>query len=412
MSTPTVQVVGISAAEESLSSLKALSQSQRLRLHGRISIFNHDNSFDQVTIRLQGAIRTKIGSLVAVENLSSSTKVMSNLDFKPAYSASRNQTEEQHLDFTCPMPNVLCKSSRCAAFDGFIPSMSLTGNTYVTQVTAISNRHLVPGRCDVVYWLEAEFLQSASNQVVRKIACPVDVSSLQTPLEAEVASQGHSSVVERIAKPHARALRLINSHSRPEVNVNIPKKLGYILSDSSRLATGCRSLSIPVSVNVKVPPHARRQAQAQIDSLECSVKAQWYTRKTFTTGPSAVESTVDSATVSTQRLSPVLPPLYNSTSEKDAVYTTQMELNLLLPESATGPSVSTDLLHVGYTLDLAMKFELTGNDGAKSGYKADFSLPVTLRTAQPESVISGRHFDPLLGYVEEDVHYAPPPYVY
>ncbi|KAI1617888.1 hypothetical protein EDD36DRAFT_425179 [Exophiala viscosa] len=412
MSTPTVQVLGVSAVEDSLSSLKALSQSQRLRLHGRISIFNQDNSFDQVTIRLQGAIRTKIGSQVAVENLSSSIKVMSNLDFKPAYSASRNHTEEQHLDFICPMPNVLCKSSHCAAFDGFVPSMSLKGNTYVTQVTATTNRHLVQGRCDVVYWLEAEFLQSASSKVVRKVTCPVDVSSLQTPLEAEVASQSHFSLVERIAKPHMRALRLINSHSQPEVSIHMPKKLGYILSDSSRLATGCRSLCIPVSVNVRIPPHARRQAQSQIDSLRCSVKTQWYARKTFTTGHSAVESRVDSATVSKQTLAPVLPPLYNSTSNKDTMYTTQMELNLLLPESTTGPSVSTGLLKVSYTLDLAMKFEIMGSDGAKSAYNADFSLPVTLRPAQPESVISGRTFDPLLGYVEEDVHYAPPPYVY
>lgn len=413
MSTPTVQILGISADGESLSNFKEPSQSQpQLQLHGRISIFNQDNSFDQVKIRLQGAIRTKIASQVAVEKLPASTVAMSNLDFKPAYSATRDHTEEQHLEFICPIPVAQRKSSHGTATDGFVPSMSLAGHTYITHVTAIRDRHLIHGKCDVVYWLEAEFIQSASNQVVRRISCPVDVSSLQTPLEAEVSAPDHrSSAIERVAKPQTRTLRLITSPSQPEVNVQMPKKLGYVLSDSSRLATGCRSLSIPVTVNVKIPPRARRQTASQIESLKCAVKAQWYTRRTFTTGPSAVESTVDSATVSTQRLSPVLPPLYNSTTEKDTTYTTQMELHLLLPETATGSSISTDLLNVSYTLDLAMKFELVGSDGVKSAYNADFSLPLSLRTAQPQSVISGHTFDPLLGYVEEDVHYAPPPYV-
>jgi len=420
MSTPTIHVLGVSAAEETfLSTEDKSSASPRLRLHGRIAIHNQDDRFDQIKIRPQGAIRSTIGSRVAVESLNSSTEVLSALAFKPAYSASRQMIEEQHLDFSCPLPSSTPtreapknKSSYNGDVDGFVPSMSLTGSTYITRVTAIRDRHLVEGRCDVVYWLEAEFVHSGSGHVVRRLSCPVDVSSLHTPLQVEVSSNQQSESVEQSAKPQTRSLRSFGFHSQPQLSVSVPRKLGFILSDSSRLATGCRRLSIPVSVEVRLPANARRQAQSILsDSLKCSIKTQWYTRRVFSTGSSTIESVVKSDTVSTQKLALALPPPYSSTLA-DSSYTTHMELNLLLPESATNPSISTDLLSISYTLDLAMKFEMGNNDNVKSAYNAVFSLPVTLRTARPEAILSRCSFDPLLGYVEEDLQYAPPPYVY
>ena len=421
MSTLTIHVLGVSAAEETFSSIEDKSSaSPRLRLHGRIAIHNQDGCFDQVKIRLQGAIRSTIGSRVAVEKLNPSTEVLSALAFKPAYSASRQLTEEQHLDFSCPLPSsaptrgARKNKSSCHGdgdVDGFMPSMSLTGSTYITRVTAIRDRHLVEGRCDVVYQLEAEFVHSASGHVVRRLSCPVDVSSLHTPLQVEVSSNERSESVEQIAKPQTRSLRYFGSHSQPQLSVSMPQKLGFIVSDSSRLATGCRRLSIPVSVNVRLPANARRQAQLLLsDSLKCSIKTQWYTRRVFSTGSSTVESVVKSDTVSTQKLV-ALPPPYSSTLA-DSSYTTQMELNLLLPESATNPSISTDLLSISYALDLAMKFELSNDDNVRTVYNAEFSLPVTLRAAQPEAILSRCSFDPLLGYIEEDLQYAPPPYMY
>lgn len=337
-----------------------------------------------------------------------------NLDFKPAYSASRQQSEEQTLDFICPIPSATPTTARHGALDGFVPSMSLSGSTYVTRVTALRDRHLVEGSCEVGYTLEAEFLRSETNQVVRRISCPVDVSTSVTPLAVEVTSSNHPDHVEQIAKPQQRSLNVfLTSHSQPEVSVEMPKVLGCILSDSSRLATGCRRLTIPVLVNVALPSHARRKAQSllETDSFKCSVQAQWYTRRRFTTGPCAVDSVVQSDRVSTQKFASTLPPLYRATSE-GAKYTASMNLDLLLPESISTPSISTNLLNVSYTLNLSMKFEACGNEALNGPYCTDFSLPVTLRTVQPQSIISPRVFDPLLGFVEEEASCAPPPYVY
>ncbi|OAP57009.1 hypothetical protein AYL99_09121 [Fonsecaea erecta] len=409
MSTPTIQVLGVSAAEEAgLRVDDKVNTRSRLRLHGRISVFNQDGSFDTVRIRLQGAIHTRIGSQAAVQKIPSTSIVKTNLDFKPAYSASQQRTEEQYLDFVCPIP-----SPRRGVPDEFVPSMTLSGTTYLTKVTALTNRELLEGSCQVAYTLEAEFLRSPTNQVVRRISCPVDVSSGLTPLEVEVTSDGYSDHVAQIAKPQLRWNRLLGSQSQPEVSVHLPKLVGCAVNDSSTASTGCRRLTVPVSVNIAFPSHNRRPAQSLMekDSLNCSVTARWLTKRTFTTGPAAVESTVHSDRASTQKFATTLPPLYKSSTETSK-YTTSMELELLLPESISTPTISTDLLKVSYTLDLSMSFEVIGNDLLKGPYTANFSLPVALRAAQPQSLISRRSFDPLLGLVEEQSLYAPPPYVY
>ncbi|KIX10457.1 uncharacterized protein Z518_01540 [Rhinocladiella mackenziei CBS 650.93] len=420
MLTPTLQVWGISATEDvSLGpDDKATSQS-RLRLHSRITIFDQDGSFDIIRIRLQGAVRTQIGSQVAVEKFPSSTQTKTNLDFQPVHSASRQRSDEQHLDFICSVPATNTKrserkSSSGDVLDSFVPTMSVTGNTYVTRVSALRDRHLVEGSCKVAYWLEVEFWRSESNHLVGALTCPVDVSALLMPLDVEVSIPNQSNEIEQVVKPPLRSLgRLIWSHPQPELSVTIPKKLGYLLSDSSRLSRGSRHLSIPVSVHIKRPSQSRRPVQALPpgDSLKCSVKAMWYTRRTFTTGSSAAESVVNNTTVSAQKLSLTLPPLYRLDSESSPC-TTSMELNLILPGSISSPSVHTDLLAVSYILDLSMRFEFNGHEILKGSYNASLRLPLTLRAAQPHPIISRRNFDPLVGYVAEEAIYAPPPYVF
>jgi len=406
MSTPTIKVLGVSAEEPALSIDEKKNTRPRLRLHGRVTAINQDGCFDTVRIRLQGAIRTKIGSTTAVERTPATTVTKTSLDFQPVYSASRQQTEEQYLDFVCSMPSP--KNGGSAAF---VPSMKLEGTTYLTRVTALTNRELLQGTCEVTYSLEADFLKSGTNEVVRRISCPVDISSSLTPLDVEVTSSNVSTGVHQVAKPQFRTMsRFLGSHPQPELSVELPKMLGSIVSDFS---TGCRRLTVPVSVNIHLPSNGRRQAQAVLenDHLRCSVKAQWYTKRTFTTGIAAVESTVHSDRLSTQRYNVTLPPLYKSSSES-STYTTMVELDLLLPESTSTPSFSTDLLKIGYTLDLAMKFEASGSEALKGAYTTNFSLPVALRPAKADSMIHHRSFDPLLGYVQEQSMYAPPPYVY
>ncbi|KAJ9612298.1 hypothetical protein H2200_003895 [Cladophialophora chaetospira] len=409
MSTPTIKVLGVSAAEELVSGIdEKVNRRSGLSLHGRVTVFNQDGFFDTVRIRLLGAIRTKIGSQVAVEKIPSTTVTKTNLDFKPVYSTTRQRTEEQYLDFVCAVPTPNCTP------EAFVPSMKLSGTTYLTKVTALTNRELLEGSCEVVYGLEAEFLRSETNQLVRRISCPVDIASGVAPLDVEVTSSNGAHKVEEVAKPQTRSLnRFLGSQSQPALSVEVPKMLGSIVSDSSTVSTGCRRLTVPITVNVSLPSNARRQAQSLLerDQLRCSLKAQWFSRRTFKTGSAAVESTVHSDRVSTQNYAVTLPPLYKSNAESSK-YTTMVELDLLLPESIATPSISTDVLNVNYTLDLSMKFEGSRSESFKSAYTAHMGLPVALRASQSYAMISHRTFDPLLGFVEEQSLFAPPPYVY
>ena len=408
MSTPTIKVLGVSSPEPVTSIDEKTNTSSQLSLHGRVTVFNQDGSFDTVRVRLQGAIRTQIGSQVAVEKIPSTILTKTNFDFKPVYSATRQATEEQYLDFIYPVPTVRNGSST-----KFVPTMKLSGSTYLTKVTALTNRELLEGSCEVMYSLEAEFLQSETNQVVRRVGCPVDISSGLTALDVGVVASGASEKVKETAKPQQRSLnRFIGSNSQPNVSIEIPKALGSLSSDRSTVSTGCRRLTVPVSVNVSLPTNTRRQAQSLLekDQLRCSVNAQWYSRRTFTTGYSAVESTINSNRVSSQQYTVALPPLYKSDSESSN-YTTTVEVDLLVPESMSTASISTSLLDINYVLDLKVKVESSQKDSFKNPYAASFNLPLALRPTQPQSMISRRTIDPLIGAIEEQSLFAPPPYV-
>lgn len=433
MSTPSIQVLGVFAvaASDGVKNVEDKSnRSSRLMLQGRITISSHDDSFDTVEILLQGAVRSQIGSQVAVEKLPPSTEVRARQDFQPVSTVTtQRRSEERYLDFVCPVPSAASTkegrgSSPTVSPGGFVPSMSISGTTFVTRVTALRDRHVVQGRCDVAYSLEAEFLRSGSSQPVRRQSCPVEISSLLAPLAVEVQSPSLADRVEQAAKPQLRSFsRFRSSQAHPDLLVSLPKRLGRIPWVSSRSATASRRLPIPVSIRVMFPTQPRRPGQKQgqdqdqapstADFLKCSIQAQWHTKRTFTTGSSAVESVVHSDCISTQRLALTSPPLYRCSAPENSTYTTSMDLELLVPESISSPCICTDLLDISYTLDLAMKFEFGADDEAVRGpYAAEFKLPLMLRTAQPQTTnVRQREFDPVLGLVEEEVLHGPPPYV-
>jgi hypothetical protein len=402
MSTPTIQLLGVSTWEPLTATNKKSGTHPRLNLHGRVTVFGQDGSFDSVRIRLLGVIRTKIGSKVAAENIALTSITRSNYDFRPVYSVTQQTTEEQYLDFTCPVP-----SPRNSAAGTFVPSVKLDGTTYLTKVTALSNRELLQGSCEVVYVLEAELVQAASGLVVRRISCQVDISAGLVALDAELASS-----TEVLAKPQSRAIsRLLGGQTQPSISVGLPKTLGPLISYFSTVSTGCRRLRVPVSVNVTISSSASQHVRTYLErsQLKADVKARWYAKRTFNTGYIAVETTIHNDRISTQNFSVVLPPLYLQTSD-GTKYTTVVEVDLLVPESIAIPTTSTDLLRIGHNLELSIRF--ADEELLKTPQVASLSLPISLRPAQGPSTINNHTFDPLLGYVEEQFVSAPPPYVH
>ena len=71
MSEPSIQVIGISTDEDVFENTQPKSTRRiQLRVHGRVVVFQQDGAFDTVRIRLQGVVRTKVGSQVAIEKVS------------------------------------------------------------------------------------------------------------------------------------------------------------------------------------------------------------------------------------------------------------------------------------------------------------------------------------------------------
>lgn len=425
MSTSSIQVLGISTEDSDWEYQLKQKPTPAFRVHGRVRVYDQDGSFDSVRITLRGAVKTRIGSKNAVEKLPSSTLMKSHLDFKPTYTASRHAAEEQHLDFVMQWPirtikEINTKAGKVGPTATFVPSLSLAASTYVTRVTALKDRHLVEGSCQVVYWLEAELLRS--NIMVRKMACPVDVSSLHVPLDVEVSNERNH--VEQVVKPRSRGLtKVFSSAAQPQLSIRMPSQLGTISSGSAKFATGSRNLSIPVTVSLELPLGTSQQSLSSVETstLQCTAKAHWYTNRTFATTelsqfagkPINPESAIRNSTLSSQKLQLNLPPFYNSASGDNpntSKYSTSMMLDLTLPESVSSPSVSTELMDISYRLDLSMKFAFD-NDSVMRPCSADFHLPVTLSAAQPAVMLGLQHLDPLSDLVEQGLILAPPPYI-
>lgn len=428
MSTSSIRVVGISTEEFDSKDKSKQKSSPTFRVHGRLNVNNQDGAFDLVRIDLRGAIKTRIGSKNAIEPLPSSTLVKSHMDFKPAYAASRHTAEEQRLDFMMQLPS---RSSRQDSLKGttdgstnaFVPSLSLAASTYITRVTALKDRHLVEGSCQVVYWLEAELLRSNTDRVVRRLTCPVDVSSLHVPLIVEAHDEAS---VEQVIKPKSRRLsRVFNTAPEPQVSIQMPRQLGTMSSASAKFATGSRHLSVPVTVTLDMPAGASPQSLASLESstLQCSVRTHWYTSRTFGTSslsqfegkPLNPGTVIRNTTVSGQKLQLSFPPLYQSASDASTSnskkFSTSMMLDLVLPESISSPTVSTELLDIGYCLDMSMKLAFDNNDTIMRPCTADFHLPVTLAAAQPTILLNLQRSAPLSGLVEQGLVVAPPPYI-
>lgn len=469
MPSSSLRVLYISAQEHG-SGLKSMpAKVPRLLVHAQVRVGDQLDRFDQVRIRFQGAVKVRIGSKVDLEMLPSTTQVRSVPDFKPPESPSQTNPQQLVLDFVIPTSSPTNAPPRpMDSPASFVPSMSLSGSTHFTHVTALKDRHILSGACQVLYWLEADFVQSQPNKVVQKLTCTLDLPGFDTALDVMVARKSSKETMERIIRPKPSSWTFGLSPQRqrqrnPEISIRLPYHLGTIAS----LPTTGRQLSIPVLIELKFPGTSQ---QVPFPTLKSKVKAVWYITETFAAGttlnngqmPSYVgsDSVVQNKRVTSQRIDMNLPPLYqpdsylqhisapsgsqappSSQSQSDIVQhqryeplhtncdttttaTTTAFIDLLLPSTVCGPSVSTKLLRIDFSLDLSIQVAIdvasTYRDADKhpdrsmSLYglhmrpaKARFKLPLTLSARQPES----RSLGPLAGLVERGLVNAPPPYV-
>jgi hypothetical protein len=179
----------------------------------------------------------------------------------------------------------------------FLPSTAVLGSTVVTRSAALGDNHRAEGRCDVSYWLEAEFWRHNDQTIVRKLLCPVSLpgaGSTSFPLQLYVITK--SNDVECLAKP-ALLLRSTKCWPRntkapnpPVLRVRFMKDLGSLSSSKIGFPTQTRLLRVPISVlldtSLESQGHASSQYRESYDectaflepwTLQWSLEAHWHT---------------------------------------------------------------------------------------------------------------------------------------
>ena len=304
--------------------------------------------------------------------------------------------------------------------------MSLSVSSYVTRVTALKDRHLVEGSCEVFYWIEVELLHTQTERTVEWLSCPIEVPSLHVPLKVTTSIQPGQDHIERIIQQSSRRLSrvLFSPHPQAQLSVKIPTNLGTISSGSAKSSMRSRHLPIPITIALELPSATHQQSQTllETDSIICTGQTHFYTSRTFATTSvsqnkanaySNSDSIARNNTVSVQKLQLALPPLYKCATQDERTgsskYTTTMVLDLFLPESVSNPSISTNLLSFSYKFDLSLKFKFANNFPMRP-CSAEFNLPLTLSAAQPSSMLDMHYSEPLAGLVENGLVVAPPPY--
>lgn len=266
----------------------------------------------------------------------------------------------------------------------FVPSLSLSGETYITTSDVLSSQQLVKGRCDVIYWIEAEFRHE--RVVVRTLKCPLDISKSAAPLQLHVTAKSNAEHIAAAVKPQRWSMMKRGWPLRPKktmtpkMTVHLPKDLGLVYGAKSKSEDRFQVVGVPLLFNLQQSPAGDRSIHDMMGNLlpKISVEAIWHTYKVFAASNldkrHTEKSTVQSCKISTQSVVKQkqvlrLPPFYQKqvgqTFDGDAEkeFSATAVLELLLPDTVKCPTITTGLLRVSYELELRISVEDDGDDG-------------------------------------------------
>jgi hypothetical protein len=251
-----------------------------------------------------------------------------------------------------------------------LPSTSLDGSTYVTQHTALNDRHLVRGTCETYSWVNVDFIQNG-----------ISVYQTKDPVELEVKPQHMTIASPKTTRDGAAALcrtvvsglrsRWTSSPAAVTAEVSLPSDEEIHLVDNKNPTTNktYTSVELPLHVAFSGLSAPVVEAISQSGGVRCDVETKWYSTRSFNTSAQASaghtepnRTVIASQLISTQGSEVIFPPLVRPSDGAGAEekLSTMGLLHLVLPKSASLPSVQTDLLKVEYELELKYTFQLDG----------------------------------------------------
>ena len=206
------------------------------------------------------------------------TDVRSPRDFQlTACDPDSDEPQSRHLDFYFDFPakgSIRDKNPGQSPY--FPPSRTISGLTHIQQPSALSDRHIVRGICEVSYWIEAQF--RLGGQKVGCITRAVQLEDLSPRLCAALPSESLSWH----AKPDL--LARCRFQKSPELNVQICQPEFPLVQDAD--GGPQRVLNIPLAVTLDVPPPAGGGHEIDTrQSLRCSAVARWEISTRFSSVP-------------------------------------------------------------------------------------------------------------------------------
>lgn len=319
--------------------------------------------FEFVKLRLQGAVKTQTATKVSIEKFLSLVEECPWSQFTPE-AATDDYTSQSH--------------SAKVVFDGAdkpmsiasslpnrpLPPTSISASTYVTEHTALHDQHLVQGRCETHCWVTAEFYsEGVVTHRCQAIVEPEHTTALLSlrPTKSNQSGQA-STTCHQANRPFDRFRK--STRQQASARVCLPEGSLVVVPSQTPDDKHASSVSIPLKVSLDGLPAAELAGLDQSGMLACDVETAWVSQKNFNTGPSDGQrqncTTFSKRTVSTQMSTIIFPPVYRSESRTatNDVSTTGI-LQLILPESASLPTMSSELLRVDYRLEIRLLFRLS-----------------------------------------------------
>ncbi|OQU98453.1 hypothetical protein CLAIMM_04239 isoform 2 [Cladophialophora immunda] len=333
-------------------------------LRGRVSALEtcvRDRAFNSVQLCFKGVITSSIDSRSATENFVVLTNTKTRCDFVARQSPSRpsSSSDAYHTtDFHFAVPTV--SSNQDGALRPLPPTSTITGTADVPQTSALASHRILQGKCQVSYWIEAQFL--LDGRQVGYVREDVRISWAYPTLRAYL-FRGSPLTVQATPGVVTRYV----FQSSPDLSLTL---YGLDMLIKRDCETGRpQSTLLTAALNIRSPATKGKTSFDPRQSIQCSIKAKWELTVRFTNVSAggtakilkAGESICKKITLSVQKTSITFRPLLSEKQDSQALsdppaHVATSQLILSVPDGVSQPSFCFDHLSRTYALDLSFSF--------------------------------------------------------
>ncbi|KAK5057620.1 hypothetical protein LTR84_011620 [Exophiala bonariae] len=359
--------------------------SGRHRVSGRLSVLDDSvrrHGFDTVQLCFRGVIASCIGQKTCLEDIITLTDIKAAGDFRPhMISSQKYSTKGHYVDFFFQLP------THASPATGLIKTLPLTtiveGSTSVTHSTAMNDRQVIQGECEVSYWIEAQF--RSRGEQVGSLNQPVRISAIYPDLQLSL-SHGEPLTIQ--ASPDLLTRCKLQKCPTLSVSMYEPN-----ITTKRDPGTAKRQISIPIAVAIdwQELPRGNDHFDSR-QSFKCSVEAKWLVKDRFSIAPVRGKDrillrgeVIHRTSMASAQKSNILfrpLPLYDDPNMKKGVhkrasYIGASELELCVPSAISQPSLCWNHFSRAYALELSLTFQ---NLQGASKYKVHSVIPVSVAT--------------------------------